>query len=89
MGPKTIVTDANAAYTKMVIRVTGHGEDGSNCAEFCPENHFLNVDGTQRWTQYVWRDNCAYNPVFDQGGTWIYQGANWCPAAEVGPMGLN
>jgi len=83
MGTKNIVTDANAAYTKMVIRVTGHGEDGSNCAEFCPENHYLNVDGTQRWTTLVWRDNCAYNPVFDQGGTWLYQRANWCPGAEV------
>ena len=83
MGPKTITTEANAAYTKMVIRVTGHGEDGSNCAEFCPENHFLNVDGTQRWTQYVWRDNCAYNPIIDQGGTWLFQRANWCPGAEV------
>ena len=87
MGPKTVVTDANAAYTKMVIRVTGHGEDGSNCAEFCPENHFLNVDGTQRWTQYVWRDNCAYNPIIDQGGTWLYQRANWCPGAEVKTYG--
>jgi len=83
MGTKSIITDPNAAYTKMVIRVTGHGEDGSNCAEFCPENHFLNVDGTQRWTQYVWRDNCAYNPIIDQGGTWLYQRANWCPGAEV------
>jgi len=83
MGAKTIVTDPDAAYTKMVIRVTGHGEDGSDCAEFCPENHYLSVDGTQRWNQLVWRDNCAYNPVFDQGGTWIYQRANWCPGAEV------
>ncbi len=83
MGSKTVKTDDNAAYTRMVIRVTGHGEDGSNCAEFCPENHYLNVDGTQRWTQYVWRDNCAYNPIIDQGGTWLYQRANWCPGAEV------
>src|ERR1017187_4552389 len=72
MGPKTELIDPKAAYTKMVIRVTGHGEDGSNCSEFCPVNHFLSVDSVQRWNQLVWRNNCAYNPVFDQGGTWLY-----------------
>jgi hypothetical protein len=83
LGPKTVTIDNNAAYTKMLVRATGHGEDGNNCAEFCGKIHFLKVDGTQRWSQLVWRDNCAYGPVPHQGGTWLYQRANWCPGAEV------
>jgi len=83
LGPKKVAIDNNAAFTKMVIRVTGHGEDGSNCTEFCGKVNWLNVDSTQRWTQLVWRDNCAFSPVPAQGGTWIYQRANWCPGAEV------
>jgi hypothetical protein len=83
LGPKTIRIDSNAAYSKMIIRATGHGEDGSNCAEFCGKMHFLKVDNVQRWSQLVWRNNCAYSPLPDQGGTWLYQRANWCPGAEV------
>jgi len=83
LGQKNIKIDSNAASTKMVIRVSGHGEDGSNCAEFCAKTHWLNVDNTMRWSQLVWRDNCAYNPLFHQGGTWPLQRANWCPGAEV------
>jgi hypothetical protein len=32
----------------------------------------------------VWRDDCDVNPVYPQGGTWVYDRANWCPGAEVG-----
>ena len=35
------------------------------------------------WTREVWRDNCDLNPVYPQGGTWVYDRANWCPGAEV------
>jgi hypothetical protein len=83
LRPKKITVDYNASYTKLIARVTGHGEDGSNCAEFCGKMHWLNVDGTQRWTQLVWRDNCAFSPLPAQGGTWLFQRANWCPGAEV------
>ena len=31
----------------------------------------------------MWRNNCNLNPVYPQGGTWIYSRSNWCPGAEV------
>ena len=31
----------------------------------------------------MWRANCGSNPLYPQGGTWIYDRANWCPGAEV------
>lgn len=54
-----------------------------NCAEFCPKNHYYNVDSVLRFTQLVWRDNCDLNPLYPQGGTWVYDRSNWCPGAEV------
>ena len=33
----------------------------------------------------MWRSTCDFNPLFPQGGTWIYSRANWCPGAEVSP----
>jgi len=83
LGPRTVTIDPNAASMRMIVRTTGHGEDGSNCAEFCAKEHYLFIDSVKRWTQLVWRNTCAYNPVYPQGGTWIYQRANWCPGAEV------
>lgn len=77
-----IPLDAN--NTRIKIRTTGHGGGGNeNCAEFCPKNHFLMMDGNQLWTKLVWRDNCSLNPLYPQGGTWVYQRSNWCPGAEV------
>ncbi|CAN5458773.1 hypothetical protein BH11BAC2_BH11BAC2_04780 [soil metagenome] len=74
----------NAAMARWKSRVTGHGMDTpQNCAEFCPKTHYYKVDGVQRYSKLVWRDNCDYNPLYPQGGTWVYDRANWCPGAEV------
>ncbi len=82
--PMNIPILPNAVGTRWKSRVTGHGMDTpSNCAEFCPKNHYYLVDNTQQFQQLVWRDNCDLNPLFPQGGTWVYDRANWCPGAEV------
>jgi len=75
---------ANVANARWKSRITGHGMDSpQNCAEFCAKNHYFKVDGTTEFTKLVWRDNCDLNPLFPQGGTWVYDRANWCPGAEV------
>ncbi len=77
---------ANALNTRWKSRVTGHGMDSpENCAEFCAKTHYYKVNGTQRFSKSIWRDNCDLNPLFPQGGTWAYDRANWCPGAEVTP----
>ncbi len=75
---------ANATTARWKSRVTGHGMDSpEDCAEFCPKYHYYKVNGTQQFSKLVWRDNCNLNPVYPQGGTWIYSRSNWCPGAEV------
>ncbi|MFN0276563.1 MAG: peptide-N-glycosidase F-related protein [Chitinophagales bacterium] len=81
---RTITIPANAENSSIKVRVTGHGFGGTaNCAEFCKKDHYIYVDGVQQWDKEVWRDNCALNPVYPQGGTWVYNRTNWCPGAEV------
>ena len=53
--------------------ITGHGQDG----EFRPRNHTITADDTT-FTRSVWKA-CANNPIYPQGGTWIYDRAGWCP----------
>lgn len=89
LGPRKVTIDKDAAYTVMKIRPTGHGEDGSNCAEFCAKTHYVYIDKKERWNQLVWRDNCSINPLQPQGGTWLLPRANWCPGAEVQTYEMN
>lgn len=60
---------------KVRTSITGHGQEG----EFIPRMHNLNVDGgSDEFSWQVWQE-CAENPVYPQGGTWIYDRAGWCP----------
>lgn len=75
---------ANGYTSRWKSRITGHGMDSpENCAEFCAKTHYFKVNGTQEFSKLVWRDNCDLNPLYPQGGTWVYDRANWCPGAEV------
>ncbi|MEZ5015196.1 MAG: peptide-N-glycosidase F-related protein [Chitinophagales bacterium] len=81
---REITIPEDADNTRVKIRVTGHGFGGtSNCAEFCAREHYFMEDGATIWSKDVWRDNCDLNPVYPQGGTWVYDRSNWCPGAEV------
>ncbi len=73
--PRDITLSNDASSYKIRSTITGHGQEG----EFIPRNHHLNIDGGAReysWT--AWKE-CAANPVYPQGGTWIYDRAGWCP----------
>lgn len=69
------------------ILQTGHGFGGNeDCAEFCPKYNFIKIDGVQRFSNLVWKDNCGLNPIYPQPGTWLYDRANWCPGEMVRPF---
>lgn len=80
---KDVLMDPNAATYKFKMRPSGHGADNQNAAEFYQLDHMLKVDNTLQFTKPVWKDDCSINPLYPQGGTWVYQRANWCPGDEV------
>ncbi len=64
-----------ATQFKIKAAITGHGQEG----EFIPRSHFVNInEGIAELNWLVWKA-CAHNPVFPQGGTWVYDRAGWCP----------
>lgn len=68
---------------KLRTRASGHGfGSGNNCGEFCYNTHSVEVNGALQWSWEVMRE-CADNPLYPQGGTWIYDRAGWCPGAPV------
>lgn len=63
---------------------TGHGFiNALNCAEFCNKYFRLFKDGNQISQHDMWRDDCGMNPIYPQGGTWLYDRANWCPGDDA------
>ncbi|MBE2245935.1 MAG: T9SS type A sorting domain-containing protein [Candidatus Competibacteraceae bacterium] len=85
LTPRIRTIPIQTDHAKFRFVPTGHGFGGNeNCAEFCPKNYYFFMDGVQRGSNLIWRDNCGLNPVFPQAGTWIYDRANWCPGAAVG-----
>jgi hypothetical protein len=84
--PFTFIPDSLTNEVGLHILQTGHGFGGNeDCAEFCPKYNFIKVNGTQRYSNLVWKDDCGSNPLFAQPGTWLYDRANWCPGEMVRP----
>lgn len=68
---------------KLITRASGHGfGEGNNCAEFCYNTHTALVDGQALGSWEIMQE-CADNPLYPQGGTWIYDRAAWCPGDKV------
>lgn len=80
----TLPVHANAVDGVFRFTPTGHGFVNSlNCAEFCNKYFTLYRDGSQVSQHNMWRDDCGMNPIYPQGGTWLYNRANWCPGADA------
>lgn len=73
--PVNVKLDTAARDYKIRTAITGHGQEG----EFIPRQHYINIDGGTNEVEWeVWKE-CADNPVYPQGGTWIFDRAGWCP----------
>lgn len=77
-APVDYKLDDNGAFFKIRTAITGHGQEG----EFVPRYHQVKVNGETEFNWQVWKE-CADNPVYPQGGTWIYDRAGWCPGAPT------
>lgn len=73
--PRMLRFDPAGEAFKIRAAITGHGQNG----EFVPRQHYIDINGgNQEFTYDVWKE-CGDNPVFPQGGTWIFDRAGWCP----------
>ena len=73
--PRDVMMNPAGKSFKIRSVITGHGQEG----EFIPQNHWINVaGGSVEYNWQVWTE-CAENPIYPQGGTWIYDRAGWCP----------
>ena len=77
LEPRTHVAGPDVKSMKIRTVATGHGQEG----EFISRTHSLNINsGPVEFLWPLWKE-CADNPVYPQGGTWVYDRAGWCPGA--------
>lgn len=70
---------ANAQAFKLRSTITGHGAEGEFSQNGGVVNHMFNINGGA--PEFVWpiTQECSYNVIFPQGGTWVYDRQGWCP----------
>ena len=73
--PREIEFDSDMKMAEIKSVITGHGQEG----EFIPRMHTTSINSVPN-TYQVWTE-CSDNPVYPQGGTWVYDRAGWCPGA--------
>ncbi len=79
LTPVEYTAPAGAAWNRIRIQHTGHGADRPrNCSEFCSRWREIYVDEKLVDHRNMWKD-CSINPLYPQGGTWIFDRAYWCP----------
>jgi hypothetical protein len=82
--PVNLAYQAGESHSAFFFTPSGHSFGGNeNCAEFCPKNYYVKVNGQQRFSDLMWRDDCGMNHIFPQGGTWLYDRSNWCPGDKT------
>lgn len=76
---QTVTTNSLASAFKMRSTITGHGAEGEFDQNGGLVNHYFNINGGAN--EYSWQitRRCAGNPIYPQGGTWVYDRQGWCP----------
>jgi hypothetical protein len=70
---------SNAHFGRIRVQHTGHGADRPDyCSEFCSRWREVHINNTIVDRRDLWKD-CGSNPLYPQGGTWLYDRAYWCP----------
>ena len=97
--PQVFQVPENAQKVEFVAYITGHGWGSAgcyNCCEFCNSKHIFSVNGG---VYEFYRDHpnasssnycmqtttIAQGVIPNQGGTWGYGRAGWCPGMDVHP----
>jgi hypothetical protein len=81
---KVRTAPANTQSTELKYTVTGHGSDATTqCCEFASHTYSVSLNNSTIAQKAIWRDDCGFNQLYPQGGTWIYNRGNWCPGDAV------
>lgn len=76
---QNVPTLANAQEFKLRSTITGHGAEGEFSQNGGQVTHYFNVNGGPFEYNWVLTEECSFNVIYPQGGTWVYDRQGWCP----------
>ena len=82
LPPVTMPLDANASSFVLKSSITGHGAEGEFQQNGGAINHRIFINQAETFTWDI-NQECSENPIFPQGGTWVYDRQGWCPGEET------
>jgi len=97
--PQVFEVPLNATKVEFVAYLTGHGWGSAgcfNCCEFCNSRHMFSINGgvyefershpnASSSTYCMQPETIVQGVIPNQGGTWGYGRAGWCPGMDVHP----
>lgn len=79
LTPVPVEFEDGADFGRIRIQHTGHGfGEPDGCSEFCSRWREVKFNDQVIDHRDLWKD-CGDNPLYPQGGTWIYDRGHWCP----------
>jgi hypothetical protein len=79
---KNITLNADASSFKLKSSITGHGSEGEFHQNGGEINHKLFINGDEKLNWNITQE-CSMNPIYPQGGTWVYDRQGWCPGQRT------
>lgn len=96
LAPKNITLRPGTNQVKFRSYISGHGgaENAgpaypNGCCEFMYNDHYYKSNGQTIKTFRIERTDCSVNPIFPQGGTWVYRREGWCPGDIIESHDMN
>lgn len=89
LASTTVDLHPDATQWMLRSRLTGHGHNSNDgnyphCCEWKDNTHYLRANGQLADQWHIWQEiDCANNPVYPQGGTWLGSREGWCPGDLV------
>lgn len=85
LKPVDVSFHPEAGFGRIRIQHTGHGYDNpKGCSEFCSRWREVKHNGIIIDHRDMWK-KCGSNPLYPQGGTWLFDRAYWCPGDLQAP----
>jgi len=81
-APENILLDSGASEFKLKSSITGHGSEGEFHQNGGIIHHKILLDNVEQFDWTITQE-CSENPVYPQGGTWIYDRQGWCPGERT------
>lgn len=86
LAPMTLTLAPNTDQVKLRSYISGHGGAENSgpsypngCCEFMYNDHYYKSNGQVIYPFRIQREDCGLNPIYPQGGTWVYDREGWCP----------